>query len=268
MSTVRFPTYFLSHGGGPWSYMDGPMRESFAVLEAQLKALPDELPERPKAVLVITGHWEADQLRVSAAEQPGMVYDYFGFPDYTYDIVYPAPGSPELAKRVKTLLDAAGQPTALDDEQGYDHGTFVPLSVMYPEADMPVVMLTMRSDYDPETHLAIGRALAPLRDEGVLIIGSGFSYHNLRLMGPAGKEPSEAFDAWLQKTLIQSSTAERTARLNQWEQAPAARIAHAREDHLVPLFVAVGAAEDDAAECVYHEKDWRGGITASSFRFG
>lgn len=265
---TRLPTYFLSHGGGPWSYMDGPMRESFAVLEAQLKALPSELPERPKAILVITGHWEADHLRVSAAERPGMVYDYFGFPDYTYDIVYPAPGSPALAHRVKELLDAAGQPTELDHEIGFDHGTFVPLSVMYPEADMPVVMLAMRSDYDPETHLAIGRALAPLREEGVLIIGSGFSYHNLRLMGPAGKAPSEAFDAWLQDSVVKASPVDRTQRLLQWEQAPAARIAHAREDHLVPLFVAVGAAEDEAAECVYHEKDWRGGITASSFRFG
>jgi aromatic ring-opening dioxygenase catalytic subunit (LigB family) len=143
----------------------------------------------------------------------------------------------------------------------------VPLYVMYPQADVPVVQLSMRANYDPLEHVALGRALAPLRDEGVLIVGSGLSYHNLRRLGPSSHVPSAAFDAWLQQTLLQSNPVERVARLAHWADAPAARLAHPREDHLIPLMVALGAAENETAECVYHEV---GGFTGtvSSFRFG
>ena len=264
--SVRMPTYFISHGGGPWPWIPD-MRKGFAVLEKSLVRMPSELPEVPKAVLVISGHWEADEYRVMASAQPPMIYDYRGFPPHTYDIVYPAPGAPDLAARTADLIRKAGLPVALDEAQGFDHGTFVPLYIMYPEASVPVFQLSMRHGYDPEEHFALGRALAPLRDEGVLIVGSGLSYHNLRMFGPQAKEPSTVFDAWLTEVLDRAPN-ERTAALIDWESAPFARVCHKEEDHLVPLFTALGAAEGETATVTYHEEDIFGGVTASSWRFG
>jgi aromatic ring-opening dioxygenase catalytic subunit (LigB family) len=262
----RLPTYFLSHGGGPWPWLEGPFRRQFDRLEASLAAVAREIG-KPRAVLVVSGHWEEDRPTVQSGAAPGMVYDYSGFPAHTYSIRYAAPGAPEVALRVKELLEGAGIAAALDPERGYDHGTFAPLQAMYPEADVPVLQLSLKHGYDPEEHLAIGRALAPLRDEGVLIVGSGLSFHNLRMFGPAAKAPSQAFDAWLDAALA-AATAERSQRLREWSRAPAARLAHPQEDHLVPLMVAVGAAEQEPATRVYHEPDFMGGVTASSYRFG
>jgi aromatic ring-opening dioxygenase catalytic subunit (LigB family) len=267
MST-RLPTYFISHGGGPWPYLDGPFRRMFDQLEQSLFDIRRELRDAPRAVLVISGHWEEDGFAISSAEQPGMEYDYSGFPPHTYQIKYKAPGSPELAARVQRLLSEGGIGARLDPERGFDHGVFSIMKPLYPGEDIPLVQLSIDRSYDPELHLKLGRLLAPLRDEGVLIIGSGLSYHNLREMrGNEGAEPSRQFDAWLQDTLA-AARAERTERLIQWEQAPMARAAHPQEDHLIPLMAAVGAAEDEAVAVVYHQKDFGGGITASSFRFG
>ena len=216
---------------------------------------------------MVTGHWEAERFTASSAERPGMIYDYSGFPAHTYQIRYPAPGSAAVAERTRELLAKAGLPAGLDDQRGYDHGTFTPLAVMYPDADVPIVMLSLRHGYDPDEHLAAGRALKPLRDEGVVILGSGLSWHNLRMFGPAAQGPSRQFDDWLGKTL-ESPPAERTRRLKEWSSAPAARLAHPEEDHFVPLMVAVGAAEDEAATRIYHEEGFMGGVTASSYRFG
>jgi aromatic ring-opening dioxygenase catalytic subunit (LigB family) len=264
---MKQPTFFLSHGGGPWAWMEGEFRRHFDVLEPYLQALPATLPERPKAVLMISGHWEALEFRVMASPHPGMVYDYSGFPANTYEVRYTAPGDVALAQRVANLVEAAGLPTALDAQQGFDHGAFVPMAVMYPQADMPLVQLSLQLGEDPAVHLALGRALVPLREEGVLIIGSGLSFHNLRLFGDAGKAPSAQFDAWLQTTMA-LPPAERSQALTDWAQAPAARQAHPRADHLIPLMVAVGAAESEAAACTYHERDFFGGLTVSSFRLG
>ncbi|HMA10551.1 MAG TPA: class III extradiol ring-cleavage dioxygenase [Steroidobacteraceae bacterium] len=264
----RLPTYFLSHGGGPWPYLTGPFRTHFRLLEASLKATARELGGKPRAILVVSGHWEAAVFTVMTSPHPGMLYDYSGFPAHTYEVQYPAPGSPELAGRVQGLLEAAGIVAGSDDRRGFDHGCFAPLAVMYPDADVPVVQLSLKAGYDPQAHLAAGRALAPLRDEGVLILGSGLSYHNLGEFGEQAREASAAFDAWLQEVLLRASPPERARRLLQWEQAPAARRAHPREDHMIPLLLALGAAEDEAAACVYHEQDFFGGVTASSFRFG
>jgi aromatic ring-opening dioxygenase catalytic subunit (LigB family) len=266
-NTNRLPTFFISHGGGPWPWLDGDFRRQFDRLEVSLGEIAKSLPEKPRAVLVISGHWEEDRFTVMSAERPGMVYDYSGFPRHTYEIRYDAPGSPQVADRVRELLEAAGIPVALDAKQGYDHGTFVPLAVMYPQADVPVVQLSIKRGYRPEDHLALGRALAPLRDEGVLIVASGLSYHNLRAFGPAAQAPSEAFDGWLSETLA-SDPGNRTKRLVSWDAAPAARIAHPQEDHFIPLLVAVGAAEQEPAQRVYHERGFMGGVTASSYRFG
>ena len=264
----RLPTYFISHGGGPWPWMAEQLQGRYGPLAASLQAMPGQLGVTPKAVLVISGHWEEPEFTLMNNPRPPMVYDYYGFPPHTYQIRYPAPGAPELALQVQALIQGAGFQARLDPQRGFDHGTFTPLAVIYPNADVPVLQLSMRVGYDPQQHITLGRALAPLRDEGVLILGSGLSYHNLRELGPIGQAPSAAFDQWLQETLVASSAQERIRRLLDWAAAPAARRAHPQEDHLIPLMVAVGAAADEPGRCVYHQDDFLGAVTASSFMFG
>ena len=266
MISSRFPTYFISHGGGPWPWVP-QMRAMFVNLEASLKAMVADLPAAPRAILMISGHWEAAEAAVMAHPAPPMVYDYTGFPPETYHVQYPAKGAPELAQRSLDLLRGSGIAAHLNHTQGYDHGTFAPMAVMYPNADIPLFQISLLKSYDPAAHLAMGRALAPLRDEGVMIIGSGLSFHNLRMFGPAAKQPSEAFDAWLGDALMQAPLA-RTAAMLDWESAPYARVCHREEDHLVPLFVALGAAEGEPATRIYHDVDLFGGVSASSYRFG
>lgn len=249
--------------------MKAELGGAYDALEASLKDIPRQIGGvEPRAVLVISGHWEEGAFTVMASAHPPMIYDYGGFPARTYEIRYDAPGSPALARRVQQLLEGAGLPARLDERRGYDHGTFVPLYAMYPEADVPVLQLSLQRGYDPGIHLAAGRALAPLRDAGVLILGSGLSYHNLQRMGPAAHGASKAFDDWLRQALEQSNAAERRGLLLDWERAPAARLAHPREDHLIPLMVALGAAEDEPATRVYHEQAFLGGVVVSSYRFG
>ena len=260
------PTFFISHGGGPWPWIP-QMRAQFHNLEASLKQMIADLPQPPKAVLMISGHWEDDSFAVMATPNPPMVYDYSGFPPETYEIQYNAPGAPDLAARTADLIEAAGLPVRIDTQQGFDHGTFAPLFIMYPDADVPVYQISLRKDYHPADHFALGRALAPLREEGVMIVGSGLSYHNLRLFGPGAKVPSEAFDAWLGEVVAQPA-AERTQSLLNWETAPYARVCHEKEDHFVPIFAALGAAENEPATRIYHDRDLMGGVTASSYRFG
>ena len=262
----RMPTYFISHGGGPWPWMPD-WRAMFANLEASFEQMVRDLPERPRAIAMISGHWEDASFAVMSSPNPPMVYDYSGFPPETFQVVYPAPGAPALAARAADLIAAAGLPVRLDDKRGFDHGTFVPAYIMYPDASVPLFQISLRHGYDPAQHFALGRALAPLRDEGVLILGSGLSYHNLRLFGPGAKVPSQAFDAWLAETLALPAP-QRTQRLLHWETAPHARTCHAQEDHFVPLFAALGAAEGEAATMVYHDTGLFGGVTASSYRFG
>ena len=263
----RLPTYFISHGGGPWPWMP-EMRAPMAVLAASLQGIAREIGGLPKAVLSVSGHWEAQRFTAMSSARPKMIYDYSGFPAHTYGVQYPAPGAPAVADRVAALLLSAGIDAALDAERGYDHGTYSPLVVMYPDAQVPVLQLSLKLPYDAAEHLAVGRALRPLRDEGVLILGSGLSFHNLRLRGPQGAAPSDAFDSWLHDTLEHQLPAVRSQRLVAWEQAPAARIAHPIEDHLLPLMVAVGAAEEEAAATVYHETGGMLGWSVSSWRFG
>jgi aromatic ring-opening dioxygenase catalytic subunit (LigB family) len=267
MATHTLPTYFISHGGGPWPWMRAQQGGMYDSLTASLKAVPAQVGVKPKAVLVISGHWETPGFTVMTTPKPPMLYDYSGFPPNTYSVRYPAAGSPETAARVVELLKAANIPVGTDSQRGYDHGTFVPLHEIYPDADVPVLQLSIKQNYDPEEHLALGRALAPLRNEGVLIIASGLSYHNLRELGPRGGDASQVFDRWLDDTLVKQTPAEREARLIAWDRAPAARRAHPQEDHLVPLMVAVGAAENDRATRVYHEEKLFGGTAVSSYMF-
>ncbi|HUG57469.1 MAG TPA: class III extradiol ring-cleavage dioxygenase [Candidimonas sp.] len=201
---MKLPVYFISHGGGPWPYIPA-MQASNAALAASLTDIPKQIGSKPKAILMVSAHWETrGSFSVMGNPRPPMLYDYYGFPEHTYQIQYPAPGSPELALRVQQLLSNADLPVGIDSERGFDHGAFVPAFVMYPEADVPMVQLSIDAGYDPALHLALGRALAPLREEGVLIIGSGLSYHNLRQIYGGGSAASAQFDAWLQQVLLHS----------------------------------------------------------------
>lgn len=264
----RLPTHFISHGGGPWPWMADQPPFDYDLLRRSLQSITADLGTTPTAVLAVSGHWETPEFTVQTNPSPPMLYDYGGFPEFTYHVSYPAPGSPEVAARVAELLTSAGIAVRADADRGFDHGVFAPLYVMYPEADVPVLQLSIRHGYDPAAHLAAGRALAPLRDEGVLIVGSGLSYHNLRALGPAGGPSSAAFDRWLTHAVVGSSPEDRTRLLLEWDEAPGARDAHPAEDHLVPLMVAVGAAEDDPAGLTYHEDAFAGAISVSSYRFG
>jgi aromatic ring-opening dioxygenase catalytic subunit (LigB family) len=263
---MTLPTLFIPHGAGPCFFMAwtrGPA-DTWDKTAAWLKGLVDELPERPKAILVVSGHWEAPVFTVGSAENPPLLFDYYGFPEETYRLRFDAPGSPALAQRVRELLGGAGFPTAEDPARGYDHGVFVPLKLVTPEADIPVVQLSLRADLDPQAHLAAGRALAPLRDEGVLIVGSGMSWHNMRGFSPAFTAKSKAFDAWLEQAM--ADPARRDEAIRRWDQAPFAREAHPREEHLAPLFVAAGAAEGEPGRLAF--RDVAMDVAISGYAFG
>lgn len=265
-TTPTFPTFFVSHGGGPWPWVDG-MKQLFAKTAREFAQMPGLLPGKPKAVLVITGHWEAQEFTVSTTEHPPMEYDYSGFPEHTYRIQYKAPGSKALASRVGELLTDASIGWKEDAHRGFDHGTFVPLSLMYPEADVPVVMLSMKSSYDPAEHIRLGQAIAPLRDEGVLIMGSGLTYHNMRGFGrPQSTPVAQAFEAFLNTAITAPSATQRNDMLVHWQDAPGARLAHPQEDHLIPLMVVAGAAGADVGHRVFVDHVME--VAMASYQFG
>jgi aromatic ring-opening dioxygenase catalytic subunit (LigB family) len=250
--TTRMPVVFLPHGGGPWPFVDMGLgdKAELDALATYLRSVRSVPKAETKALLVVSAHWEEPVPTVMTSEQPPMLYDYYGFPPASYQITWPAPGHPRLAQRVRDLLGAAGFATAEDAKRGYDHGTFVPLKLTYPDADIPTVQLSLKRGLDPAEHLAMGRALAPLRDEGVFIVGSGMTYHNLRAFGPHAKPVAEAFDTWLQEAATLPAE-ERDRRLTEWTRAPAARQAHPREEHLLPLMVVAGAAGQDRGALGY-----------------
>ncbi|HVY81930.1 MAG TPA: class III extradiol ring-cleavage dioxygenase [Steroidobacteraceae bacterium] len=263
---MKLPTLFISHGGGPWPWID-ERRADFAGTLGFLQRLPASLPAKPRAILSVSGHWEEAEFTVATSPQPPMVYDYYGFPEHTYHIRYAAPGSPDLAQRVRALLESAGIRVAEDAERGFDHGTFVPLAVMYPNADVPIVSLSLRSNLDASEHLRMGAALQALRDEGVLIVGSGLSYHNLRAlrMSASAGPVSETFEAWLTRAVEERDAEARNALLSRWSEAPAARQAHPREEHLIPLMVAAGAAGTSQGRLAFRDHVW--GVSMASYRF-
>ena len=252
------PVLFIGHGSPMNAVEDNAWSRAWRDLGTRLT--------KPSAILCVSAHWQTPGVLLGAAEQPRTIHDFGGFPPALYRIEYPAPGDPALAARVAGMLDPALDPQ-LDADYGLDHGAWQVLLHLFPEADVPVVQLSLDLRRPGPQHFAIGRMLAPLRDEGVLLIGSGLSYHNLRAFGPAALGASSAFDQWL-RTIMALPVAEREAALRHWEQAPAARLAHPREEHLLPLMVAAGAAPDEVGELVYHEDRFMGGVTASSFRLG
>lgn len=220
-----------------------------------------------KALLVISGHWEEPTLTVQSNAAPPLLFDYHGFPPHTYALTWPAPGAPRVAQRVVELLTGAGFPTTTDAARGFDHGVFVPLKVAFPDAQVPTVQLSLHGSLDAALHLKLGRALAPLRDEGVLIVGSGLSFHNMQaMMRPgAGLDRSRRFDDWLTET-CSGAPAARDASLAAWEGAPEARYSHPREEHLIPLMVAAGAGAGEAGRHVFGDQVM--GVRVSAFEFG
>jgi aromatic ring-opening dioxygenase catalytic subunit (LigB family) len=263
----RQPALFLPHGGGPCFFMDwtwGPA-DTWKGTQSFLESIASTLPEQPRALLVISGHWEEPAFTASAAATPQLIFDYSGFPPHTYQLTWPAPGDPALAERVAALLSNAGLPATTDPSRGYDHGVFVPLKVAFPQAQIPVVTLSLDHSLDPALHLAVGRALASLRDEGVLIIASGMTFHNLRAyLHPETVERSRDFDAWLTKA-VESSAPEREALLSRWHDAPFAAFAHPREEHLIPLMVAAGAGGQAPGTRVFSDEPM--GARISAYRF-
>ena len=271
MPELRLPTLFIPHGAGPCFFMDawpGFPGAPWDRLAAYLRGIPASLGQRPKAVLVISAHWECERPTVLAASRLSLLFDYYGFPEHTYRLAYPASGSPEVAARVRELLGLASIASDEEMERGLDHGVFVPFKLIYPDADVPIVQLSLQHDLDAAQHLAIGHALAPLRQEGVLIVGSGNSYHNLREFfspGESARMASAQFDDWLVQA-VESAPAERERLLAHWQEAPGARASHPRSEHLIPLMVAAGAAGSDAGRVAYREQMF--GKMFSGFQFG
>lgn len=262
----RMPVIYLPHGGGPWPFVDlGLPKLAVDALSSYLRSLADIAPARPRAILSVSAHWEEKVPTVMSGEQPPLYYDYYGFPEAAYRLSWPAPGATALAARVRSLLGAAGMESGEDAARGYDHGTFVPLMLTFPQADVPTTQLSLVTGLDPEKHLAIGRALAPLRDEGVLIVGSGMSYHNMRGFRGGGEQPSAAFDRWLGETIALPPEA-RDQRLRRWAEAPSARLSHPREEHLLPLMVVAGAAGADAGKVTFRGAFMEAHI--SGYQFG
>ena len=270
MKLHRQPSIFLPHGGGPWPWVP-PMRAMHGAMASYLEGLIAKLPERPKAVLMVSAHWEAARPTLAAAARPPMLYDYSGFPKETYSVSWPAPGAPNLVGEVESLLATAGFIAVRDDARGFDHGTFVPMALANPLADMPTLQLSLLASLDTVKHLAMGRALAPLRDQGVLIIGSGMSYHNLAELMRSMRTPQKTiqastyFDEWLCETLS-ANPSQRETGLADWAQAPMARAAHPREEHLLPLHVCAGAGGEDVATFPY--RDVVLGAQVSAVQFG
>lgn len=267
-ATQRMPVVYLPHGGGPWPFVDLGFGDPAELerLATYLRGLSTLTRERPRAVLMISAHWEERLPTVMTSARPPMLYDYYGFPPESYEITWPAPGDPALAQRVRALLGDAGIDTGEDARRGFDHGTFVPLKLTYPEADVPTIQLSLVAGLDPATHLRIGRALMPLRDEGVFIVGSGMSFHNMRAFRTgSGARDAELFDAWLHDT-IASPAAQRDQRLTQWASAPGGRGSHPREEHLLPLMVIAGAAGEDAGRMAFSDRVL--GVKVSAAHFG
>lgn len=235
---------YLSHGGGPLPLLgDAGHQEMRSALSRIAAAI-----NKPAAIVVISAHWEAPVVTLTASPRPAMIYDYAGFPKEAYSVQYPAPGAPQLAERIQADLAALGVAALLDAQRGYDHGLYVPLLLMYPEADIPCMQLSLHASLKAREHIHIGAALAGLQHDNVLIIGSGFSFHNMREFSRAptaeSRAMNEAFEAWLIDTCCSTdlNEAERADRLGNWQRAPHARFCHPREEHLLPLHVCYGAS--------------------------
>lgn len=256
MTSSRLPALYLPHGGGPSFFMTGERKRRYQQTEDFLRTVRTLLPVTPSAILIVTAHWETAVASFTGASNPEVIYDYYRFPPETYALEYNAPGQPALAQKAATLVREAGFPAVVDPHYGWDHGVFIPLKVMYPNADVPVVAMSLQASLDPTLHCELGAALQSLREEGVLIVGAGMSYHNLENFN-ACAPASWAFHDWLDNVLAGNRN-ERTRSLAQWPNAPGGRASHPREEHLMPLMVASGAGSDLPARRL-----WQGAVGPS-----
>ena len=260
------PSIFIPHGGGPCFFMDWDPPNTWNSMANFLRGFINNLPQRPDRMVVVSAHWECPKVTLTASEFPGLIFDYYGFPEHTYQLSWPAPGSLDLAQRVSKLLTNANIPCQLDHDRGFDHGVFIPLMLAVPEGDIPTVQLSLHDLLDPGFHIRIGEALSPLREENVLIIGSGMSFHDISaLMGRSQNDASKLFDDWLLSVVRQPRSA-RTSSLMEWQQAPGGKLSHPTAEHLAPLFVAAGAGLDDLGLQTYADQVM--GANLSAFQFG
>ncbi len=241
----------IPHGGGPLPLLGEPSHDRMVEFLRGTQAAIGQ----PSAIVLISAHWECSKPTLTSGAAPGLIYDYGGFPPETYELTYPAPGAPDVADKVAQMLSEAGLDPVLDAERGFDHGVFVPLLLMYPEATIPVIQLSLLNSLDPAAHIEMGSAIASLVHDDVLILGSGFTFHNMNAFGPghdaSGADPdNEAFEEWLRSTCTNTGITEsdRTSRLIGWADAPGARWCHPREEHLLPLHVCYGAGGGPATQ--------------------
>ena len=268
MAMTKQPSIYIPHGGGPCFFMDWDPPQMWDQMRDYLANLPETLPEKPKAIVVISAHWEADQFTLQTQTDPKLHYDYSGFPEHTYRLNWPAKSDQDTIDQVRQTLTDFGIVFNEDQRRDYDHGVFIPLLVSWPQIDIPVMQISLKRGLDPKSHIELGKALAPLRDQGILLIGSGMSFHNLRAFfsrADSRRNASHEFDDWLLETL---KTQPIDGLIN-WASAPGARACHPREEHLIPLMVIAGAADGDAVSRPYHE-DYLGltGVAISAFQFG
>ena len=221
-----------------------------------MRQLPTRM-KRPEAILVISAHWEEEAATLLGAQAPAMYYDYNGFPEAAYEITYPAPGNPDLADRIAALLKRYGIKPSIDRQRGFDHGLFIPLSLLYPQADIPALQLSLLRGLDPKAHIALGNALGELMSENILVIGSGFSFHNMnaftRKTTIVPDPANDDFQNWLIDVCVHTpAQSERERRLMDWRRAPSARYCHPREEHLLPLHICCAMA-GRAAEVIFDD---------------
>lgn len=268
--TEKLPTFFIPHGGGPCFFMDWDPADAWDKTADYLRSIPKLLGKKPKALLVISAHWEEAEFTILTKQNPALYFDYYGFPPHTYELEYPAPNSPQVINRVHELVSGAGITLNEDSHRDYDHGIFIPLKVAFPDADIPIVQISLKKGLDPAEHLALGRALMPLRDEGIAIIGSGMTYHNLpalmaSMSGRVVQNQSQEFDDFLSTVVTTPDPDLRTQLLSEWDKGAGAKNAHPRAEHLLPLMVVAGAAGADAG---HHDfSDAVMGAVISAYRF-
>ena len=241
---------YIAHGGGPLPLLNH--KGHFELIQF-LKKIPEQL-EPPETIIIISAHWEQSIPTLTASDSPPLIYDYYGFPPEAYEIDYPAPGNPRMAKKLLSILEEQRIHAQLDKRWGFDHGMYVPLRLMYPDAQIPCVQLSLINGLDPLQHINMGRALRKIVNKRTLVLGSGFSFHNMKTFGETGKDPKNIeFDHWLSETMTdpELSPSTRENRLIQWENAPHARYCHPREEHLLPLHVCYGIA-GMPAKLVFH----------------
>jgi len=250
---ASFPSIYLFHGGGPYPLTTDPSQLS---IRKFLQELPKKIPT-PKSILLISAHWESPTISILNKKEPNLLFDYYGFPKDLYNFKYPTKNDLDLVNKMTLLFDQNNITYKMDNERDYDHGVFVPLLLMYPEANIPVAQISLVKGLDPATHLKIGEVLAPLRNEGVLILGSGSSFHGffVNLESEELAKHSQNFDKYLDDVCTNKSysSSERKKMLIDWKKAPSAKFAHPREEHLLPLMVNMGAADGVAGERIYED---------------